>query len=151
MLFNTFELIQPGKITSMDPERIYKISNDDRSPISHILRLCVNDATFIGADMTGTRETAWRWFNSVTQYVDHSSRARTADTRIDSAWFGAGAELKVKALELALSSADATPVPLAITNEVAAAGGVSVKDWMAGLKAGGSPAATPPAGDDADF
>ena len=68
--------------------------------------------------------------------MDHNGRARTVDARLDSAWFGAGSDVKVRALELALSSANATPVPLAIASEVAAGGGVSGKDWIESLKAG---------------
>lgn len=48
--------------------------------------------------------TAWGLVNAVTSYVDHSKRARGNEGRLNSAWFGDGANLKQaawgKALEL---------------------------------------------------
>lgn len=46
------------------------------------------------------RGTWWQAFNAVTFYVDHE-KGKTADTRLDSAWFGGGARKKAKALDLA--------------------------------------------------
>jgi len=57
-----------------------------------------------GADMPGIRGTAWMAVNAVAQYVDYFKKARTQDTRLDSVWFGQGAEMKQKAFELALAS-----------------------------------------------
>lgn len=48
-----------------------------------------------GADMVG--RTAWGMLNAVTEYCDHHTGHKTDDARIDSAWFGANANLKVKA------------------------------------------------------
>ena len=53
----------------------------------------------IGADIPGVAGTRWAMLNSVTELVDHE-RGRSTNTRIDSAWFGTGAVLKNKALEL---------------------------------------------------
>ena len=53
----------------------------------------------IGADIPGVAGTRWAMLNSVTELVDHE-RGRSANTRIESAWFGTGAVLKNKALEL---------------------------------------------------
>ncbi|WP_375166877.1 DUF932 domain-containing protein, partial [Burkholderia thailandensis] len=41
-----------------------------------------------GADLASASGTAWGVLNSVTEYVDHHRRARTADHRLDAAWFG---------------------------------------------------------------
>lgn len=38
----------------------------------------------------------------MTEFVDHEKRARSTDTRLDSAWFGQGANLKHRALDTAL-------------------------------------------------
>lgn len=54
----------------------------------------------IGAAMT-QGPTLWAWLNSVTETVDHNT-GRTADTRMSSAWFGAGDRLKSDAQRLAL-------------------------------------------------
>lgn len=56
----------------------------------------------MGSMLTGTRGTAWGLVNAVTEYVDHRRRARNQDYRLDSAWFGQGAQLKQKALDKAL-------------------------------------------------
>lgn len=47
--------------------------------------------------------TLWQWLNSVTETVDHLT-GRTPDTRMSSAWFGAGNKLKADAQELALAT-----------------------------------------------
>ena len=39
---------------------------------------------------------------AVTEFVDHERRAHSNDNRLDSAWFGQGAALKQKALDLAM-------------------------------------------------
>ena len=57
----------------------------------------------MGSLLTGTRGTAWGLVNAMTEYVDHRRRARSQDYRLDSAWFGQGAQLKGKALEHALA------------------------------------------------
>lgn len=57
----------------------------------------------MGSMLAGTRGTAWGLVNAMTEYVDHRRRARSQDYRLDSAWFGQGAQLKGKALEHALA------------------------------------------------
>ena len=51
---------------------------------------------YIGHELSG--HTAWGLVNCVTEHVDHV-RGRSADRRLDHAWFGGGADLKMKALE----------------------------------------------------
>lgn len=51
-----------------------------------------------GADLASADGTAWGLVNAVTEYVDHHRRARSQDSRLDSAWFGPGAALKARAL-----------------------------------------------------
>lgn len=55
-----------------------------------------------GAELASSKGTAFGLLNSVTEFVDHERRARSADHRLESAWFGQGAVLKEKALEQAL-------------------------------------------------
>jgi phage/plasmid-like protein (TIGR03299 family) len=53
----------------------------------------------IGADLCGT-SSAWALLNAVTDFVDHE-RGRSNDTRMTSAWFGAGEGLKLRAWDAA--------------------------------------------------
>lgn len=53
-----------------------------------------------GANIEGVRGTAWGLVNAFTEYADHHSRARSQDNRLDSAWFGAGADLKQRAVSM---------------------------------------------------
>lgn len=57
----------------------------------------------MGADLSSAQNTAWGLVNAVTEYVDHHRRARSQDHRLDSAWFGQGAQLKALALNQALT------------------------------------------------
>jgi phage/plasmid-like protein (TIGR03299 family) len=55
-----------------------------------------------GADLDLAKGTAFGLLNAVTEFVDHERKARNTDNRLDSAWFGQGANIKQKALEQAL-------------------------------------------------
>jgi len=55
-----------------------------------------------GADLASSKGTAFGLLNAMTEFVDHERRARSVDHRLESAWFGAGATLKQKALDQAL-------------------------------------------------
>jgi hypothetical protein len=55
-----------------------------------------------GANMDGVRGTAWGLLNAVTEYADFHIRASTQDNRLNSAWFGAGANLKENAAGILL-------------------------------------------------
>lgn len=57
----------------------------------------------IGTELT-EGPTAWRWLNAVTQYVDWE-RGLTPSSRINSAWFGEGDNMKKRALKNALELA----------------------------------------------
>lgn len=58
-----------------------------------------------GHDMKSAKGTYWGLFNAVTFVVDHQL-GRTQDSRLTSAWFGSNANLKRKALDLALDYAN---------------------------------------------
>jgi phage/plasmid-like protein (TIGR03299 family) len=55
-----------------------------------------------GSNLESARGTAWGLLNAVTEFVDHERRARSTEYRLDSAWFGQGAQIKQRALDAAL-------------------------------------------------
>lgn len=55
-----------------------------------------------GSDLPSAKGTLWGLVNAVTYDIDHSQTARTADTRLDSAWFGRGNVIKTTAWDTAL-------------------------------------------------
>jgi hypothetical protein len=61
----------------------------------------------LGSDIVeGVDGTAWGWLNSITEYVDHESKAKDLSRRIGNSLTGRGAALKVKARDLALALAE---------------------------------------------
>ena len=68
-----------------------------------IVRLFNGEA--MGSSLQGVKGTAWGLLNSVTEYVDHGTQARSDSSRLDSAWFGAGDTLKTRTLEKLLTLA----------------------------------------------
>ncbi|MEB3755042.1 DUF932 domain-containing protein [Acinetobacter sp. MD2(2019)] len=56
-----------------------------------------------GAELSSAKDTAYGLLCSMTEFADHERRAMSQDHRLDSAWFGAGANLKQRGLEQALS------------------------------------------------
>ncbi len=58
-----------------------------------------------GSSLESANGTAWGLLNAVTEYVDHERRARSNEYRMDSAWFGQGAQIKQRALDAALQLA----------------------------------------------
>lgn len=55
-----------------------------------------------GASLSSAKDTAYGLLCSMTEFIDHERRATSRDHRLDSAWFGAGAAIKQRALEQAL-------------------------------------------------
>lgn len=53
----------------------------------------------MGSQLPGSVGTRWGLLNAITQHVDHEL-GRTPDTRMDSAWFGRGDEIKRAALDM---------------------------------------------------
>ena len=56
-----------------------------------------------GATLPSSKDTAYGLLCSITEFIDHERRAMSTDHRLDSAWFGAGASIKQRGLEQALS------------------------------------------------
>ncbi|EOE6708927.1 DUF932 domain-containing protein [Acinetobacter baumannii] len=55
-----------------------------------------------GAELSSAKDTAYGLLCSITEFVDHERRAMSRDHRLNSAWFGAGANIKQRGLEQAL-------------------------------------------------
>ncbi len=66
---------------------------------------CLSEGQGRGSTLESAQGTAWGLLNAVTEYVDHERRARSIEYRVDSAWFGQGAQIKQRALEAALQLA----------------------------------------------
>lgn len=62
---------------------------------------------YIGADLETSNGTAWGLVNVVTEYLDHVRRESRAGNRLDSAWFGTGAQIKHRTWEQALELVEA--------------------------------------------
>jgi phage/plasmid-like protein (TIGR03299 family) len=58
-----------------------------------------------GANLASANGTAWGLLNGITEHVDTHRRAMSNDHRLDSAWFGVGAQIKAKAFESAMALA----------------------------------------------
>ncbi len=56
-----------------------------------------------GAELSSAKNTAYGLLCSITEFVDHERRAMSRDHRLNSAWFGAGANIKERGLEQALT------------------------------------------------
>jgi phage/plasmid-like protein (TIGR03299 family) len=59
----------------------------------------------LGAELPTAKNTAWGLVNAVTEFVDYHVGARSAATRLNSAWTGDGAKLKARAFDEAMKLA----------------------------------------------
>ncbi|KXS31660.1 MAG: hypothetical protein AWT59_2219 [Candidatus Gallionella acididurans] len=82
-----------------DPEMLFHDQPNSKA-LNRVFELF--DGQGKGADLAAAKGTAWGLVNAVTQFIDHERRARNADNRLNSAWFGAGAAIKQKAFEQAM-------------------------------------------------
>lgn len=76
-----------------------------RAPRGESAILDLFGRSMIGGNLPGAAGTAWGLVNAVTEYVDHHATARSTDHRAAAAWYGAGDELKTRALDSALQMA----------------------------------------------
>lgn len=58
-----------------------------------------------GNDMEGVKGTYWAAYNAVTEYLSYE-RGKNKDIRLDNLWFGEGANVNRKALDVAIQMAD---------------------------------------------
>ena len=58
-----------------------------------------------GSELPSAKGTAWGTVNAVTYFIDHQAKSKDRALRLDKAWFGDGAAMKNRAMELALAFA----------------------------------------------
>lgn len=75
-------------------------ANTNERAMSKVMALF--DGHGMGAQLASSSGTAFGLLNAMTQFVDHERRARSAEHRLESAWFGPGAAMKQKALDQVL-------------------------------------------------
>ena len=81
----------------LKPYHTGKIDISESRAYKRVMQLFEGAA--IGSDIGGVLGTRWGMLNAVTELVDHE-RGRSDNTRLESAWFGTGAAMKNRALEL---------------------------------------------------
>lgn len=81
----------------LKPYHTGRLALDQTRGYKRIMQLFEGAA--IGSGIDGVQGTRWGMLNAVTEMIDHE-RGRSDNTRIESAWFGTGAAMKNRALEL---------------------------------------------------
>jgi phage/plasmid-like protein (TIGR03299 family) len=97
------------KVKNTEVDRyLWQVFNDKTAPISssfneRAMTKCKSlfEGHGRGAMLDSAKGTAYGLLNSVTEFVDHERRAKSTDHRLESAWFGNGAVIKQRALDLA--------------------------------------------------
>lgn len=82
----------------LEPYHSSKLEIEQTKGYRRIMDLFANRQA-IGSDIPGVAGTRWAMLNAVTQMVDHE-RGRGPSTRLESAWFGTGAAMKLRAVDL---------------------------------------------------
>src|SRR5690606_33973947 len=79
-----------GVICQVDDESLVP----EKLPNERGLRLVqeLYDGRGRGSELESADGTAWGLLSAVTEFVDHHKQARNNDNRLDSAWFGQGAQ-----------------------------------------------------------
>ncbi|EXI39940.1 phage/plasmid-like TIGR03299 family protein [Acinetobacter baumannii 846928] len=86
---------------------IYKKTNSKSEPNGRAMSKAMEmfNGQGRGAELSSAKDTAYGLLCSITEFVDHERRAMSRDHRLNSAWFGAGANIKQRGLEQALKMA----------------------------------------------
>lgn len=107
------ELIKPGYLAMEDAKDKRRVENS--KPVAEICARFL-DRKAIGMQFDGMNGTAWGMLNSVTEYVDHASRAKNESTRFDSAMLGKGMAVKERARDMLVAYAPSLDDLIATTN-----------------------------------
>lgn len=89
------ELLRPNEVL-LEGEEV-------RAPKGEAEILSLFRSSAIGGTLLGANGTAWGLVNAVTEYVDHKKPGKTESHKLDSAFFGAGDDLKNRAFDLAFA------------------------------------------------
>lgn len=101
----TMNLLRPASADAMDEESGLLAENEEviiRKPRGFDMIMGLFDGAGRGSDKKGSKGTAWGLVNAVTEYVDHLATAQSVDHRLARAWWGAGDDLKIAAMDQAV-------------------------------------------------
>ena len=96
------EMATFAMLKTFETQAFPEVKDPNRTHAQNVIDMFTRQ-NYVGADLSGN--TGWGLLNSLTDYIDHSKRARGQDNRLDSAWFGEGAKLKQRGLETILEMA----------------------------------------------
>ncbi|KAB2891467.1 MAG: DUF932 domain-containing protein [Desulfobulbaceae bacterium] len=108
---NRADVLATKKISKGDDDKFFEKlflkgdKNDEKLQKSAVIEIQNLKSAYVngnGQQLPATKNTAWGLVNAVTYYVDHKRKSDSSSSRLDSAWFGAGAMLKDKAWEVAM-------------------------------------------------
>lgn len=91
-------------VINFDPAKAKKLKDDSVREPSMLVKFREAHTQAPGQDLGTAKGTWWGAFNAVTYVIDHEV-GRNRDTALSSAWLGSNAEIKRRALELALEEA----------------------------------------------
>ena len=128
------EVLQPGA------------GDDPKAVVRHVDSVVELATKGRGAELS--RGTIWGAYNAVTEHITHE-RGRSAEARVDSQWFGAGAQMATRALEVAVAFAEHAPTMVSLSRKAVDNHATAKADFSALLTrpARISPDATPVLGE----
>lgn len=89
-----------GSLSALAKDSVTEPEEEDYKEVRTVTRcLELFEGEGMGASLKTAAGTRWGLLNAVTQHVDHEM-GRSDDTRIDSAWFGRGAQFKKQAFDM---------------------------------------------------
>ena len=102
------EMFQPNVLKERGKvmEQVLPPLHEEFTKTSMAVREAIEESP--GADLDSAKGSWWGVLNGVTYVMDHQKKSKTNDLRLTSAWFGAGANTKRKALDKVMEYAEAS-------------------------------------------
>ncbi len=100
-VFDLYEAVEETKDQISIEDQIARVALTENNQARNICFDLFNGAG-LGSNYLTAKGTLWGALNAVTEYVDHRRKTRTADARIDSAYFGQFAKVKDRAWDEAV-------------------------------------------------